>query len=384
MPILSKAEVEQRGHPLWTEIDLGAIKHNTSTLRALAGGAQVMGVVKGYAYGHGNPASAKAMLDAGATRLGVARVAEALHLREAGIAAPIHVFTEATPESAGTMVDNDLTPTVYTQPFAEALSGAAQSAGSEIAVHVKLDTGMHRVGVPAEEVADAIRAIDGLPNVRIEGAWTHLAVADVPDHPFTRKQLDLFEELLRQIEGAGVKVELRHVANSAATLALPESHYDMVRCGIASYGLWPGEQLVGAADLRPAMALRARIGMVKTVPAGDALSYGLKYELEKTSRVVTIPAGYADGYDRRLSGRADVLVRGDRYRVSGTVCMDQFMVDVGAAEIEIGDIATLIGHDRDEVVSAEELARHIGTINYEVTTRVPSRVPRIYLDEAAA
>jgi alanine racemase len=251
-------------------------------------------------------------------------------------------------------------------------------------VHVKLDTGMHRVGLPAEGVADAIRAIKSLPGLRIEGAWTHLAVADVPDHPFTRKQLDLFEDLLRQIERAGVKVELRHVANSAATLSLPESHYDMVRCGIASYGLWPGEEFVDAADLRPAMSLRARIGMVKTLAAGDALSYGLKYELERTSRVVTVPAGYADGYDRRLSGRADVLVRGGRYRVSGTVCMDQFMVDVGDAPIEIGDVATLIGRDGDEAVTAEELARHIGTINYEVTTRVPSRVPRIYIDEASA
>jgi alanine racemase len=384
MPSLSKAEVEQRGHPMWAEIDLGAIRHNISVLKGLASGAQVMGVVKGYAYGHGNPASARAMLEAGATRLGVARVAEALHLREAGVTAPIHVFTEATPESAATMIETGLTPTVYTQPFAEALSLAAQGAGKEVPVHVKLDTGMHRVGLPAEGVADAVRAIRSLPGLRIEGAWTHLAVADVPDHPFTRKQLDLFEDLLRQIEGAGVKVELRHVANSAATLSLPESHYDMVRCGIASYGLWPGDELMNTADLRPVMSLRARIGMVKTLAAGDALSYGLKYELERTSRVVTVPTGYADGYDRRLSGRADVLIGGRRYRVSGTVCMDQFMVDVGDAPIEIGDVATLIGRDGDEAVTAEELAGHIGTINYEVTTRVPSRVPRIYLDEASA
>jgi alanine racemase len=384
MPGLSKAEVEQRGHPLWAEIDLGAIRHNISVLKGLAGGAQVMGVVKGYAYGHGNPGSAKAMLEAGATRLGVARVAEALHLREAGISAPIHVFTEATPESARTMVDKELTPTVYTQSFAEALSEAARAAGKEIAIHVKLDTGMHRVGLPAEGVGDAVRAISALPNLRIEGAWTHLAVADIPDHPFTRKQLDLYEELLRQVERAGVKIGLRHVANSAATLGLPESHYDMVRCGIAAYGLWPGEQLVGSADLRAAMSLRARIGMVKTVAAGDALSYGLKYELQKTSRVITIPAGYADGYDRRLSGRADVLVGGRRFRVSGTVCMDQFMVDVGDDSVEVGEIATLLGRDGDEGVTAEELARHIGTINYEVTTRVPSRVPRVYLGETRA
>jgi alanine racemase len=384
MPGLSRTEIEQRGHPLWAEIDLGAIRHNITVLKDRAGDARVMGVVKGYAYGHGNPASAQAMLQAGASRLGVARVAEALHLREAGILAPIHVFTEATPESAPTMVANSLTPTVYTQAFAEALSVAASEAGAEIAVHVKLDTGMHRVGLPAESVGDAVRTLKNLPNIRIEGAWTHLAVADVPDHPFTRKQLDLYEELLRQIESAGVKVSLRHVANSAATLSLPESHYDMVRCGIASYGLWPGEELVGAADLRPVMSLRARIGMVKTVPAGDALSYGLQYELQKASRVVTVPAGYADGYDRRLSGRADALIGGRRYRVSGTVCMDQFMVDVSDNPTDVGDTVTLLGRDGDEIVTAEELARHIGTINYEVTTRVPSRVPRIYLGEETA
>ena len=369
---------------MWAEIDLGAIRHNIGVLKGIARDAQVMGVVKGYAYGHGNPASAEAMLEGGATRLGVARVSEAIHLREAGITAPIHVFTEATPESAPTIVEKSLTPTVYTEAFGRALSDAAKAAGTELTVHVKLDTGMHRVGLPAENVADAVRVLKSLPNLRIEGAWTHLAVADVPDHPFTRKQLDLYEELLRIVESAGVNVAMRHVANSAATISLPESHYDMVRCGIASYGLWPGEQLVGAADLRPAMSLRARIGMVKTVPAGDALSYGLRYEMQKTSRVVTVPAGYADGYDRRLSGRADVLIGGRRYKVSGAVCMDQFMVDVADTPAEIGQVVTLVGTDGDETVTAEELADLIGTINYEVTTRVPSRVPRIYVGREAA
>lgn len=366
---------------MWAEVDLGAIRHNISVLRALASDAQVMGVVKGYAYGHGNPASARAMLQAGAERLGVARVAEGLHLREAGVSAPIHVFTEATLQSAPTIVENDLIPTVYTQDFARALSEAAVAGGRNLPIHVKLDTGMHRVGLTPDSVEDAMGELKSLPGLDIEGAWTHLAVADVPDHPFTRKQIDLFEELVRRVEGAGVKVRIKHVANSAATLSLPESHYDMVRCGIASFGMWPGEALVGSADLRPAMALRARVGMIKNVPAGEALSYGLQYELEKTGRVITVPAGYADGYDRRLSGRADVLLRGRRFRVSGTVCMDQFMVDVGDADAGIGEVVTLLGRDGAEAVTAEELAHHIGTIAYEVTTRVPSRVPRIYVNE---
>ena len=377
---LTKAESEGRGHGVWAEVDLGAIRHNIRTLRALAPRAEVMGVVKGYAYGHGNPASARAMLDAGATRLGVARVAEALHLRDAGISAPIHVFTEPPPQSAETMLAHDLTPTIYTESFARELAEAAVSAGRQVPVHVKLDTGMHRVGLLADEVGDAIAAITSLPGITIEGAWSHLAVADRPDHPFTRKQLDLFVDLIGQIEGAGVDLRYRHLANSAATLSLPETHFDLVRCGIASYGLWPGPAFVGTADLHPAMKLLARVNQAKIVPAGERLSYGLNYELARTARVVTVPAGYADGYDRRLSGLADVLIDGRRHRVSGTVCMDQFLVDVGEQPVEVGAMVTLIGPDGTDAITAEELAEHIGTINYEVTTRIPSRVPRIYLN----
>ena len=375
--------MEERGHPVWTEVDLAAIRHNISALGEHVAPASVMGVVKGYAYGHGNPASARAMIEGGATRLGVARVAEALHLRASGIEAPIHVFTEAPPQSARAMVEARLTPTVYTEAFAAALAEAAGELGAAIPIHVKLDTGMHRVGLPADTVADAIKVLQNLPNLEIEGVWSHLAVADVPDHPFTRKQLDLFRELVDTIERAGVEIRYKHLANSAAAMSIPEATFDLVRCGIASYGLIPGPQLERTVELRPALALKARAGMVKTVPAGDALSYGLRYQLEKTSKVITVPAGYADGYDRRLSGRADVLVRGKRYRVSGTVCMDQFLVDVGETGVEVGETVTLIGSEDGERITAEELAGLIGTINYEVTTRIPSRVPRVYTNEEA-
>lgn len=376
----TKREIEERGHPVWAEIDLSAVRHNIGVLRKVASGAEVMGVVKGYAYGHGNPECANAMLEGGATRLGVARVAEALHLREAGVQAPIHVFTEPPPQAAVALVDNNLTAAVYTEPFAVALSEAAVAAGRKVPVHVKLDTGMHRVGLLSDDVPAAIEKIAALPGLDIEGIWSHLAVADIPDHPFTRKQLELFSELVARIESAGIGVRYRHIANSAATLATAESHYDLVRCGIASFGLWPGSALEGAADLKPALALKARVNMKKQVQAGEAVSYGLRYEVERDGRVVTVPAGYADGYDRRLSGRADLLISGKRYKVSGTVCMDQFMVDVGDDAIEVGDIVTLVGRDGEEIVTAEELAEHIGTINYEVTTRIPSRVPRIYLE----
>jgi alanine racemase len=378
---LTRSEIVARGHPIWAEVDLEAIRHNIRALMERAPGAEVMGVVKGYAYGHGNPQSAIAMLEGGATRLGVARVAEGIHLREAGIAAPIQVFTEPPYEAAATMIEHDLTPTVYTEPFAQALSAAAAEGGREVAVHLKLDTGMHRVGLLADDLPDALRTLQSLKGLTIEGAWSHLAVADVVDHPFTRKQRELFEDLLGHIERAGVRLRYRHLANSAATIVHPDTHFDLVRCGIASYGMWPGPDLMGSIDLHPALALRARVNMVKKVQAGEAVSYGLNYELTETSRIVTITAGYADGYDRRLSGRADVIIGGLRHRVSGTVCMDQFMVDVGESEVTTGDVATLIGDDGDDGVSAEELALHIGTINYEVTTRIPSRVPRIFLNE---
>jgi alanine racemase len=378
---LTQEEIEARGHPTWAEIDLGALRHNVNELRAMAAGAEVMGVVKGYAYGHGNPACARAMLEAGATRLGVARLAEALHLREAGITAPVHLFTEPPESGIESLVEHDLTATVYTPSFARNLSDAATRRDRRIPVHVKLDTGMHRVGLLADDVVDAVRELQSLPGIEIEGVWSHLAVADVPDHPFTRKQLDLFNDLTGKIERVGGKLRYRHLANSAATLSLPESHFDLVRCGVATYGLWPGSALVGTADLHPVMSLRSRVNMVKEIPAGERLSYGLEYELKHSSRVVTVPAGYADGYDRRLSGRADVLIGGNRHQVSGVVCMDQFMVDVGDADVGTGAVATLIGRDGNDSITAEELAGKVGTINYEVTARIPSRVPRLYVED---
>jgi alanine racemase len=378
---LTRAEVEERGHGVWAEVDLGAIRHNIAELRAVAPRSELMGVVKGYAYGHGNPAVAWAMLQAGATRLGVARVAEALHLREAGVTAPIHVFTEPPPRSAATMLTYDLTPAVYSEAFARSLSEAASAGGRRIGVHVKVDTGMHRVGIMASDLPDAMRALKALDGIAVEGAWSHFAVADVPGHSFTRRQFELFNELVMEIEKTIGPLRYKHMANSAATLSLPESHLDIVRPGVAAYGLWPGPHLTNSADLRPAMSLRARINASKVVPAGERLSYGLRYELERDGRIVTVPVGYADGYDRGLSGRAEVLIAGKRHRVSGTVCMDQFLVDVGEDPVEIGAVATLIGSDGDAHITAEELAGVIGTINYEITTRIASRVPRVYLNE---
>lgn len=381
---LTGEQVIERGHPVWAEVDLAAIRHNVRTLAAQVGSAEVMGVVKAYAYGHGNPQSARAMIAGGATRLGLARVAEGAHLRDAGIKVPIHVLTEPPQGGIALMLDHDLTPTVYTRAFAAALSEQAIARDKQVGVHLKLDTGMHRVGVPENDLEDALRTLEDLPNLHVEGVWSHLAVADVPSHPFNRKQLDLFTSLAGRVERAGVPLRYRHLANSAAAMSAPETHFDIVRCGIASYGLWPSNDLLNTLDLKAALSLRARVNMVKNVAAGEALSYGLRYELDEDSSVVTVTAGYADGYDRRLSGRADVLIDGRRHRVSGTVCMDQFMIDVGPHRPDAGDVVTLIGPDGDDRISAEEIAIHVGTINYEVTTRIPSRVPRVFVNEEQA
>lgn len=378
---LTREDIERRGHPVWVEVDLEAIRHNIRTLSAASPGAQVMGVVKGYAYGHGNPQSALAMIQGGAARLGVARVAEGIHLRDAGIGVPIHVLTEPPEAAARAIVEHDLTATVYTEGFAEALSDAATAAGRDVRVHLKVDTGMHRVGIAPSDAVDVAMSLRSMKGIDLEGVWSHLAVADVKHHPFTRKQLDSFRWVLAELESAGVEIRIKHLANSAATMSDPDTHFDLVRCGIAAYGLWPSTDLLDELDLRPALELKARVTLVKTVERGEAISYGLTYAVEDESTVATVIAGYADGYDRRLSNRADVLIDGYRYRVAGTVCMDQLMVDMGSDHADIGTIATLIGGDDRDRVSAEELAVHVGTINYEVTTRIPSRVPRIFLNE---
>ncbi|MGI8773756.1 MAG: alanine racemase [Actinomycetota bacterium] len=381
MTSLTLEELAGRGHSVWAEISLQALRHNVSILREMAPQSEFMGVVKSYAYGHGNPTCARVMIEAGASRLGVARVAEAIHLRDAGIEVPIHVFSEPAPGAIPAMLDHGLTPTVYTVAFAGALSEAAAERGQRVPVHLKVDTGMNRVGVLVEEFPAKIGVFSQLQGLEIEGVWSHMAVADRPADPFNQRQLDAFNSVVELVEKEGVQVRYRHIANSAATMALPASHFDIVRCGVACYGLWPGMDLVGTADLRPVMRVKARVNMVKRVPAGDGVSYGLNYRLAKDARLITVGAGYADGYDRRLSGTGDIIFEGRRFKVSGTVCMDQFMVDIGDEPAESGSIVTLLGADGDERIAAEELAERIGTINYEVTSRLPSRVPRVFIED---
>lgn len=363
-----------RYRPTVVEVDLEAIRHNVRRLKPPK--AELLAVVKADGYGHGAAPVARAALQAGASRLGVALVEEGIALREAGIAAPILLLSEAPPGSEDEVVAHDLTPSVYTVAGARALGAAARRAGRSLPVHVKLDTGMHRVGLwPPEDAAPLCRTVleEGL---ELEGLFTHFASAE-SDPATTRAQLERFLAAVRAVRAAGIAPRLLHAANSAATILHPEAHLDLVRPGAAIYGIAAGPGL--AEGLRPAMTLRSRVSFVKRLEPGERLSYGHRYRLDRPGWVATVPVGYADGYPRALSNRAEVLIRGRRHRVAGSVTMDQLLVDCGEHEVAPGDEVVLLGAQGDERITAEELADRAGTISYEIVTAISERVPRVHV-----
>jgi alanine racemase len=374
-----------RLRPAWAEIDLDAIRHNASVLRDLAAPAGLCAVVKAAGYGHGAVPVAAAALEGGATHLAVALVEEGRQLRDAGITAPVIVLSQPVPAAMPEVVAFELTPALYTAAGVDALVAAVRADGrtTPLPVHVKVDTGMHRVGAnPADAVALAA-VVAGHPELDLEGVFTHLAVADELDDPFTDAQLASFDQVVADLAVAGATPRLLHAANSAGAIFHPRARYDLVRCGIALYGLAPAADQVphpSVASLRPAMTLKARVSHVKEVDAGERLSYGLRYRLERRSVVATIPIGYADGVTRRLSSAGGaVLIRGRRLPLAGTVTMDQILVDCGpGSDVSVGDEVVLIGTQGDETLSAWEWAERTGTIAYEVVCGVSVRVPRTY------
>jgi len=367
----------------WVDVDLDAIRHNVDVLRTVVAPSDVWVVVKANGYGHGAPEVAAAALDAGAAGLCVALVEEGVELRAHGIDAPILVLSEQPSESAATIVANDLTPTVYTNGFIDAVAAAVLAAGrTECPVHVKVDTGMQRVGARPEAVAGLVtRVREQSPALRLAGLFTHLAVADEPDDEFTTVQLGRFDEVV-SVTGVAEGVAL-HAANSAGALAHPAARRSFVRAGIAVYGVSPGhgvDDLCG--DLRPALALRARVSFVKKVSAGSRISYGLRHTFDRDTTVATVPIGYADGVPRRLSSTGgEVLIAGRRRPIVGVVTMDQLMVDCGPADpVAVGDEVVLIGEqvgrDGPQRIRAEDWADRLGTIGYEIVCGIGTRVPR--------
>lgn len=365
----------------WADISLEAVRANVAELRRIVAPAEVCAVVKADGYGHGAPPVARAALDAGATWLAVAHVAEAAALRADGIEAAILLLSEPTDDQVHHAVRLGLDITAYTKELVARLGAAAAATGAVVPVHLKIDTGMHRVGARPEDAVALATAIDEHPALELRAVWTHCAVADEPDNPFTAEQLARYDTAVEAVQAAGIEVPLRHAANSAAALVHPQSRYDLVRCGIAVYGIPPAPTLRGAADLQPVVRLATDVAYVKEVAAGERISYGLRHRFERDTVVATLPIGYADGVFRRLGiAGQEVLIGGRRHPMVGVVTMDQVMVDVGpGSDVRPGDEAVLLGRQGDEEVTPEEWAEHAGTIAYEVVCALGARVERRHL-----
>ena len=366
----------------WAQIDLDAIASNVATLKAQAAAPRLMAVVKANGYGHGTVPSARAALAGGADWLAVALAEEGQALRTAGIDAPILVMTEPPPTAVTALLDSNLTPAVYTPEFVHALDAAARDRGGEpIAVHLKLDTGMRRVGVPQADWEDALRLLRDTQGLRLQAIWSHFAVADEPFNPFITHQAEEFARGLALADSLGASYDMAHLCNSAGTLHLHDHHYDMVRPGLAIYGLEPAPGLAGETTLTPALSWWSRLSLVKRLAEGEKVSYGLRWTAPRETTVGTIPAGYADGVTRALSNTGEVVARGQRLPIVGTVCMDQFMIDGGDVALAAGDDVALIGRAGDAEVTADDWARWLGTINYEIVCGLGQRVPRVYVGD---
>lgn len=367
--------------PTWAEIDLAAFADNLRAVKEFVGPrVKVMAVVKANAYGHGAVRLAQVAAANGADQLAVATLDEAVTLREAGLKLPILVLGTSIPgEGAEVAVELGIAQALCTVELAEALSAAARRRGKEALVHLKIDTGMSRIGVRPHEAVPFMERVSQLPGLRFEGVFSHFAASDEPENPYTELQFSRFQEALKALREAGYTFPIRHIANSAAILDHPEMHLDMVRPGCILFGSWPSEKTQRKINIRPTLTLKTRIVFLKRVPAGTPVSYGLTYTSPSERLLATLPIGYADGYRRGLSNKASVLVRGVRAPVVGRVCMDQCVVDVsdvpGAA---LGDEVVLIGRQGSEEITAQELADILGTLDLELYCGLSPRVPRLY------
>ena len=337
---------------------------------------KIMVTVKADAYGHGLIPVAKRLVSCKADWLGVASIDEGIKLREANISLPILVMGLILKADIKPVFEYRLTPTICDIDLASALNNRARAFGKPINVHIKVDTGMGRIGVLPDEASGLVKRIHKLKYLNIEGIFTHFPLADM-NKDFTLHQIALFNRLTRQLKKEGISIPLIHAANSMGIIGYKNSHFNMVRPGLVIYGLYPKEGL--DINLKPVLSLKTKVMYVKKVPAGSGISYGHDYVTKKAARIVTLPIGYGDGYPRHLSNRAPVLIRGERFKVSGKICMDQFMVDTGGSAVKVGDEVVLIGYQGKNKITTEELARLSGTIPYEIVCGLGSRIPRIYI-----
>ncbi|MEK6754585.1 MAG: alanine racemase [Bacteroidota bacterium] len=367
--------------PTIAEISLQALAYNLKGIRRKIGkSVKVMGVVKANAYGHGLTEVAKFLENQSIDYLGVANAEEGVALREAGLRSPIHVFTLPSKSQARLYGDFQLESTVCSEADARLLNADAERRRISLPVHLKIDTGMNRIGVKGAGLLKLLKALSKMRRLEIKGVYTHFATADQKDKTFSEQQLVQFREALDILRAEGVTSEHIHCAGSAAILDLPESYFSMVRPGIMLYGYYPSHQTSESVPIRPVLTLKSKVSLVKWIESGESVSYGRRFIAKRRTQIATLPLGYADGYMRLLTGKGEVLIGGRRFSVVGTICMDQIMVDAGSSDVSAGDEAVLIGRQGREKIDAWDLAERIGTIPYEICTNISSRVPRIYRD----
>lgn len=367
----------------WVEVDLAAVRHNVRSIKGFLGPQRhLWAVVKANAYGHGAVETAAAALDAGADGVAVSCLNEAAELRvDAGIRAPLLVLAPGEPRAASWLVRLDIVQTACYRPMLEALSKAAQRLEKPATVHLKVDTGMGRLGVSPEHVTEFAQSLEHFPGVHLGGVFSHLATAESEDPSYAQLQFERFSTALRRLNAAGIAPGMRHLANSAATLRFPEMLFDSVRAGLLLYGISPDENEPTPLDLRPAMVWKTRVSFLHRVPAGWSVSYGRTYVAERETVVGVLPLGYADGYPRHASNHSRVILRGTKCPVIGAVCMDHLMIDAtDVPDAAIDDEVILLGRQGNSAITANQLAQWAATVVHEVPTAIGRRVKRVYLD----
>ena len=369
----------------WAEVDLDALKNNIRNIKNYVGEkTKVLVIVKADAYGHGSVECAKALISNGADYLGVAFIDEAEELRNAGIDSPILILGYTSKQDVKRVVEGDITPTIFSHDLAKEFSDAAVKTGKTVKIHIKIDSGMNRVGFSCDEKSvEEIAKISNLPGIEIEGIFTHLSCADTENRDYTDAQIEKFMWIIEKLEKQGVKIPVKHACNSAGIVQYPEYHFDMVRSGIITYGMGPSDEVdISPLKLKPAMTFKSIVARVFTIAAGEKVSYGGTFSPDKDMKAAVVTTGYADGYSRLLSDKATVMVNGQPAKVVGRICMDQCIIDVtNVNNIKVEDEVVIAGGQPDCPTSFDFLAGLCGTINYELICLVGKRVPRIYLNE---
>lgn len=369
--------------PTWVEIDLNALRHNLFAIKKWVGPQiKILGIVKADAYGHGDYEVSRVLLSNGVEMLGIAIVEEGIQLREKGIKTPLLILGGIFEEQIDTVIQYDLTPTVYDLKLADVLSKRAYHFNKVIKVHVYVDTGMGSIGVKHNKAVEFIKSLKDMKNLFIEGIYTHCSSSDENDSSFTNLQIKRFRAILDALDTIKARIPLRHMANSGAIIGYPEAYFTMVRPGLSLYGLYPSEDVSRDIGLKPVMSFKTRIIHIKEMDTGDVVGYGRGYSIIKPTRVAILPVGYADGYNRLLSNQGKVIIRGRKSPIIGLVCMDQCFVDVThIKDVSVGGEVVLYGSQGEETIPIESIAKQLDTIPYEVTCSISKRVPRIYTNK---